>query len=158
AAAAAEGTPLLLNLGGDPLTEPVAAAIDGQRLAAVQTNLDEVDATTAEDLASDLFERLRPDAAIVTLGRLGALVRTRSGLHRARATTTTVRHTHGAGAAFSAGYIHALLAGAGAGADTDTALRAGCRAGTAHCADKALVVPRKTTASAPATCVYATCI
>ena len=46
-------------------------------------------------------------------------------------------HTHGAGAAFSTGYAHALLAGA----HTDRALRAGCEAGATHCTSPAAAVP-----------------
>ena len=130
AIAAARGVPLLLNLGGDPLDERIAAATDGQHTAAVQTNLDETDTPHAEELANHLFDRLHPDAAIITLGRLGALARTRHGVHRATAAETIVGDTTGAGAAFSAGYAHALLAGA----PPEQALQAGCRTGTAHCA------------------------
>jgi sugar/nucleoside kinase (ribokinase family) len=127
---AADSVPLLLNLGGDPLNDQVAAATYGQHIAAIQTNLDEADAANAEDLANDLFDQLHPDAAIVTVGRFGALVRTPHGVHRAEAAETIVNDTTGAGAAFSAGYAHALLAGA----PPEQALQAGCRAGTAYCA------------------------
>jgi len=140
-AAAAARTALLLNLGGDPVDERVVAAAAGQQVAAVQTSLDEADAADAEALATDVLARLRPAAAVVTLGRLGALARTASGLHRAAAPPVAVAHTHGAGAAFSAGYAHAWLNGGG----VEAALNAGCHAGAAHCAIPATVLPGRTT-------------
>lgn len=135
--AAASGMPLVLNLGGDRLDDSIVAASCDQRLAAVQTSLDEADGGDAEAVATDLLDQLRPDAAVVTLGRLGALTRTRAGIHRAAAPPVAVTHTHGAGAAFSAGYAHALLNGAG----IDGALRAGCEAGAPHCTDPVSAVP-----------------
>lgn len=127
--AAADGAPLLLNLGADPLDDAVAVAARGRRVAAVQTSLDEADSSRADTLALRLLDRLQPDAAVVTLGRLGAIARSRDGLHRCNAAPVAVTHTHGAGAAFSAGYADALLHGA----DIDAALNAACQAGAAHC-------------------------
>lgn len=138
AIAAASGVPLVLNLGGDRIDDSIVAASYDRHLAAVHTSMDEADADDAEDLAANLLDQLRPDAAVVTLGRLGALARTRAGIHRAAAPPVAVTHTHGAGAAFSAGYAHALLTGAG----IDAALRAGCEAGAAHCTDPVGAVPR----------------
>jgi sugar/nucleoside kinase (ribokinase family) len=137
AVVAAGDVPLLLNLGGDALDDAIAAAARGRHVAVVQTSLDEADAVYADTVASDLFDRLSPETAVVTLGRLGVLARTRTGTHRAAAPPVVVTHTHGAGAAFSAGYAHALLAGA----DINAALRAGCHAGTAHCTGPAAAVP-----------------
>ncbi|MFV2021676.1 carbohydrate kinase family protein [Micromonospora sp. LOL_023] len=133
----AHGTGLVLNLGGDPLADTIADAAHGERVLAVQTSLDESDADDAEELATHLYERIRPDAAVVTLGRLGAIARTQHRRHRTSAPPGPVTHTHGAGASFSAGYIHALLVGG----DTDAALRAGCEAGTTHCVTSAALAP-----------------
>lgn len=127
--AAADQTPLLLNLGADPLDDAIVMAAEGRQVAAVQTSLDEADSGRAEALACHLFDRLRPDVAVVTLGRLGAVARSRNGLHRSFAPPVAVTHTHGAGSAFSAGYAHALLRGA----DIDAALRVACETGAAHC-------------------------
>ncbi|WP_203903235.1 carbohydrate kinase family protein [Virgisporangium aliadipatigenens] len=124
---AAGQVPLLLNLGGDPLTDDIAAASAGGDILAVQTNLDEAKATAAPGLANELYLRLRTDTAIVTVGRLGAVARTSTGTHHIAAPAAVVGHTHGAGAAFSAGYVHAILTGA---APTQ-AVEAGCRIGTA---------------------------
>ena len=140
-AVAAARAPLLLNLGGDPLDERIAAAAADQQVTAVQTSLDEADAADAEALATDLLARLHPAAAVVTLGRLGAIACTASGIHRAAAPPVAVAHTHGAGAAFSAGYAHAWLNGADIGA----ALNAACHAGATHCANSATVPLGRTT-------------
>ncbi len=134
---AALDTPLFLNLGGDALTDTITTAAARCRVAAVQTNLDEARAPEAEHLAKNLIADLRADAAIVTLGSLGALVLTRHDLRHVPATAlppVQLAHTHGAGAAFSAGYAHALLGGA----DPLTATRAGCDVGTAHCLTAAI--------------------
>jgi sugar/nucleoside kinase (ribokinase family) len=148
---AAGTTPLLLNLGGDPVDENVIDATQDRHVAMAQTSLDEADAHQAEALADDLFARLRPDAAVVTLGRLGALARTRTGTHRAAAPPVAVTHTHGAGAAFSAGYAHALLARA----DIDAALHAGCQAGAAHCTTPGAAPRQPTAAPLTAACIPA---
>lgn len=142
---AADGTGLVLNLGGDPLADTIADAASG-RVLAVQTSVDESDADDAEGLATHLFDRVGPDAAVVTVGRHGAVARTRHHLHHVPAPPGPVTHTHGAGAAFSAGYIHALLHGG----DTDRALRAGCEAGTAHCGGSAATVPHHLPIQRPA--------
>lgn len=142
AAVAALGIPMLLNLGGDPLSQAVADAVAGARIAAVQTTVGEDDIDHAEQVAATLFAQLEPQAAIVTVGRHGALAHTASGLHHAPAGDHPVLHTHGAGAAFSAGYAAALLEGA----DIPAALRSGCLAGTAHCARwPHPTVPRRST-------------
>src|SRR5439155_14695073 len=121
-------TPLLLNLGGNPTDDNVIAAAGDRHVAMAQTSLDEADASQAEALADDLFTRLRPDAAVVTLGRLGAVAVTRAGIHRAAAPPVAAPHTYGPGAACSAGYAHALLSNA----NVDAALQARCRSGATH--------------------------
>ena len=88
-------------------------------------------------MAADIFDRLRPQAAVITLGRHGAIALTRDGLDHVEAPQAPVRHTHGAGAAFSAGYAHALLLGG----TVDEALAAGCRLGTDHCAGRNPIIP-----------------
>jgi sugar/nucleoside kinase (ribokinase family) len=117
---------VLLNLGGDGLHPAVEAASRGQHLAAVQTSLDEGDADRAEALATHLHTRLSPEATIVTLGRLGALAITPTGVHHAPAVPVAHPQTHGAGAAFSAGYLYALLHGT----NVPTALRDACALAT----------------------------
>jgi sugar/nucleoside kinase (ribokinase family) len=124
------GIPLFLNLGGCQLSQPITAAVTDQPVAVVQTNLEEHRHHHAEALANHLYQRLHPDVAIVTLGRLGAIARTTTGLASAPANLVPVHHTHGAGAAFSAGFAHAYLKGR---SPTD-ALRLACTIASGHCA------------------------
>jgi sugar/nucleoside kinase (ribokinase family) len=133
----ADRTPLILNLGSDQLHPAIQQAAQGRQILAVQTSIDETDAGDAEALAADIFDRLQPQAAVITLGRHGAIALTRDGLHHTAAPQGPVRHTHGAGAAFSAGYAHALLLGG----TVDEALAAGCRLGTDHCAGRNPITP-----------------
>lgn len=70
--AAATNTPLLLNLGGDPLDDQLARRARNRRVWAVQTSIDEDRADEAVGVAEELFARVQPDAVVVTLGRLGA--------------------------------------------------------------------------------------
>lgn len=128
-------TPTLLNLGGDDLRPELEAAARGSRLVAVQTSLDEPDADRAHDLAEHLHTRLAPEATIVTLGRLGALVITATtGPHHIPAPAISRPRTHGAGAAFSAGYLHALTRQATQRRDHLAAAHHACRFATAACA------------------------
>lgn len=136
---AAGSTPLILNLGSDPLHDAIIAASSDRRIAVVQTGLDEANADQAEKVGWQLLDLLHPDTAVVTLGALGAIAVTRGGVHRVLAPKVPVTHTHGAGAAFSAGYAHALLTGA----DVPAALAAGCEAGAWHCTGPAAPVPRR---------------
>ncbi|RCG19102.1 carbohydrate kinase family protein [Sphaerisporangium album] len=127
-ATARAGVPLMLNLGGDPLHPDIAQAAAGSR-PIVQTSLPENQAHHAGDLADDLARRLAPDVVLVTLGSLGAIAHQVGARHRAPAGDGPIIHTHGAGAAFSAGFAAAHLNGH----DTSTALRQACLIGTAHC-------------------------
>ncbi len=140
AAITAGRPPLLLNLGGDALAPAVAEAASGRRIAFVQTNLDERDAGRAEPVAAELYARLGPDTVVVTLGQLGALGYTAAGTFRVPAQQIPVRHTHGAGAAFSGGLAHAYLTGA----TSHQAVQAACAAGTAHCAATAPLPHQRT--------------
>jgi sugar/nucleoside kinase (ribokinase family) len=127
---AAAATPVLLNLGGDDLHPVVEAAARRCRLVAVQTSLDESEARYAETLAKGLSARLDAERTIVTLGSLGALALTPTGTHRVPSPDVPHPQTHGAGAAFSAGYLHALTQGD----DHLAAVHAACRSAAAACA------------------------
>ena len=127
--------PMLLNLGGDSLTASLAAAAVAGRVLAVQTSVDTGDGDPddvllrAQETAEQLFDQLRPTASVVTIGRYGAVARTADGPCGSAAEDVPVRFVHGAGAAFSAGFTMALLAGR----DVKAALAQGCAVGTAHC-------------------------
>jgi sugar/nucleoside kinase (ribokinase family) len=133
------GVPVLLNLGGDRLSDAIAeASVEGGQLAAVQTSLEGAEGGPeqvlhrAHELAGELFELLNPVMAVVTVGRLGAAARTAGGQHYSATDQAPVQYVHGGGAAFSAGLAHAILAGR----DVDAALGEGCASGAAHCQDK----------------------
>ncbi|MGH3903768.1 MAG: carbohydrate kinase family protein [Pseudonocardiaceae bacterium] len=129
-AISASQVPLILNLGGDPLTDSLAAAASGRHVAFIQTSLDEDHVEKAEQLAADLQSRMIADSVVITLGRHGAIARTGLAIYRVSAPTIIVRHTHGAGAAFSGGLAQAYLSGA----TVHEAVDAACQAGSAHCA------------------------
>jgi len=139
-AISATSGPLMLNLGGDPLTETMAAAVTRRHVAFLQTSLDEANVEHADRLADYLHSRVIADTVVITLGRHGVLARTSNATYRTDAPTITVRHTHGAGAAFSGGLAQAHLSGA----TVPEALDAACRAGSAHCASTSHV-PRPCT-------------
>ena len=60
-AVAAGRAPLLLNLGGDPLSDAVAEAARTRHVVFAQTNLAEHDAHHADQLAAELFASLEPE-------------------------------------------------------------------------------------------------
>ncbi|MFR9675817.1 carbohydrate kinase family protein [Streptomyces sp. TR02-1] len=126
------GVPLLLNLGNDPLDPAVRSAAEHATVWAVQTGLPEEQEDQAEAVATHLLGALRPHAAVVTLGAGGAVAVTSEGTHRVTARAVPVVHTHGAGAAFSAGLATAHLEGR----PLASALRQACDVGSAHCSTR----------------------
>ncbi|MFC0844672.1 carbohydrate kinase family protein [Streptomyces noboritoensis] len=149
--AATANVPLLLNLGNDPIHPAVADAALRATVLAVQTGLPEDQIDQADPLARDTLERLRPQAAIVTLGAHGAIALTRGRGTRLHVPARQVRvtDTHGAGAAFSAALAAAYLDGH----DQAAALDRACAAGTAHCTTSSATVPAST---APTACAAVT--
>ncbi|MFD9190395.1 carbohydrate kinase family protein [Streptomyces phaeochromogenes] len=127
--AAAAGVPVLLNLGSDPLHPKIQQAARQTHLFMVQTSLPEAQAREAEHTARTLLAELGAEAAVVTVGALGAVAVTRASIHQISARKADVVHTHGAGAAFSAGLAAAHLEGH----DLPTALHFAGEAGTTHC-------------------------
>lgn len=126
---AATSTPVLLNLGGDLIHAKLRPAALEACLYVVQTSVPEDRAPDAPQTAHTLLEELRPHAAVVTMGALGAIAVTPTGHQHIPADRVAVLHTHGAGAAFSAGLATAYLDGQ----DLTAALHRACAAGTAHC-------------------------
>ena len=95
----------------------------------MQTNLDEHRTNEADLIAAGLLSSLDAETVVITVGRLGAIGYSSEGRFDVRAEPVTVRHTCGAGAAFSGGLAHAYLTGATA----RQAVQAACAVGTAHC-------------------------
>ncbi|MFF0574380.1 PfkB family carbohydrate kinase [Streptosporangium saharense] len=120
----------MLNLGSEPLQPAIEHAAATAEVIAVQTGLPEQHTGQADATVDALFNRLHPTAAVVTLGRHGAVARTGTGRHYTPAGHGLVIHTHGAGAAFSAGFAAAYLVGH----ELPTCLHLACTTGTAHCA------------------------
>jgi sugar/nucleoside kinase (ribokinase family) len=99
-------------------------------VSVIQTNGDEHDPAAARHTLDTLAALDIADIAVVTVGRQGALARTRSGQTiTAAAVTVDVRQVQGAGAAFSAGLIHAR----GQGQSLPDCLRFACAAGSLWC-------------------------
>ncbi len=110
-AARAVGVPLLLNLGGSPLTPAVVSAVDGHPALAVQTSVGDADHADVSGVAAAILAATAADWAIVTAGAHGAVAVSRDQHIFAPAFGAEVRHTHCAGAAFSGGLLYGLLHG-----------------------------------------------
>jgi sugar/nucleoside kinase (ribokinase family) len=103
------GTPLLVNLGGSPLTPSVAAALRSHPQLLAQTNIDDADHRHASRLAEEVRSATGAQWAIVTAGAAGAVALSQSQHLAVPAFRASVRHTHCAGAAFSGGLLYGLL-------------------------------------------------
>lgn len=109
-AARAGGVPLLLNLGGSPLSPQVAAAARGYPRLLIQTNVDDVAHADAFRAAASLLAATDVEWAVVTAGAYGAVALNCTEHVSVPAFRAVVRHTHCAGAAFSGGLLYGLLA------------------------------------------------
>ncbi|OBA63803.1 hypothetical protein A5780_00580 [Nocardia sp. 852002-20019_SCH5090214] len=103
--------PMLLNLGGSKLSATVKRALDGYGNLLVQTNVDDDDREHAPALATALLSETDAAWVIVTAGASGAVAVSHSEEIAVQAFPVEVRHTHCAGAAFSAGLLYGQRAG-----------------------------------------------
>jgi sugar/nucleoside kinase (ribokinase family) len=108
-AARSAGVPLLLNLGGSPLSSAVTAAVRGYPNLIVQTNVDDEAHTVAPQLAASILTATGAAWVVITAGTAGALALSEREQLDSPAFRVSVRHTHCAGAAFSGGLIYGLL-------------------------------------------------
>jgi sugar/nucleoside kinase (ribokinase family) len=127
-AARAAGIPVVLDADApEPGIEELLASVDfpvvSRRLAETVHGTSRIE----EALQAMLARGAR--MAVVTLGPLGALARTRDGLLESPAFQVVVRDTTGAGDAFRAGFLWALLEGL----DATGVLRAGAAAAALNC-------------------------
>jgi sugar/nucleoside kinase (ribokinase family) len=130
AAAQDSGAEIVVNLGGSPPPDWLAITIGNRRVSVIQTNGDEHDAAAARNTLDTLAALDIADIAVVTVGRQGALARTRSGQTiTAAAVTVDVQQVQGAGAAFSAALIHARSQGQ----SLPRCLQFACAAGSLWC-------------------------
>lgn len=130
AAAQDSGAEIVLNLGGSPPPDWLAVAIGNRRVSVIQTNGDEHDLAAAHHTLDTLAALDLADVTVVTVGRHGALARTRSSQTiTAAAVTIDVQQVQGAGAAFSAALIHARSHGQ----PLSDCLQFACAAGSLWC-------------------------
>jgi sugar/nucleoside kinase (ribokinase family) len=110
-AARAAGAPLLLNLGGSPLSAAVATVARGHPGLIVQTNVDDAACPNAPAVAADILAATEADWAVVTAGAHGAVAVSPAECLHVPSFRAVIRHTHCAGAAFSGGLLYGLLLG-----------------------------------------------
>jgi sugar/nucleoside kinase (ribokinase family) len=108
-AARSAGIPLLLNLGGSPLSSAVIAAVRDYPRLIVQTNVGDVAHADAPQLAASIRAATGAAWTIITAGAAGAVAVSHTRQIAVPAFRVSVRHTHCAGAAFSGGLIYGLL-------------------------------------------------
>lgn len=107
-AARSSGVPLLINLGGSPLSAALSAAVHSYPSVIIQTNVDDAEAANAADLAS-ILAATGAAGVVITAGAVGAVALSRNDHISSPVFRVPVRHTHCAGAAFSGGLIYGLL-------------------------------------------------
>jgi sugar/nucleoside kinase (ribokinase family) len=103
--------PVLLNLGGSPLSPVVTAAVRDLPDLIVQTNVDDAAHSEASRVAASLLAATNACRVIVTAGAYGAVALSRTESVSVPAFRAEIRHTHCAGAAFSGGLLYGLLQG-----------------------------------------------
>lgn len=108
-AARSAGVPLLVNLGGSPLSSAVIAAVRGYPYMIIQTNVDETASADAPRVACEVLAATGAAWVVITAGAAGAVALSKSQQLASPAFRVAVRHTHCAGAAFSGGLIYGLL-------------------------------------------------
>jgi sugar/nucleoside kinase (ribokinase family) len=107
--ARAARVPVLLNLGGSPLSPAVTTAVRGHPGLIVQTNVDDDAADDAPQLGRSILAMTDATWVVVTAGAAGAVALGENRQLAVPAFRVSVRHTHCAGAAFSGGLLHGLL-------------------------------------------------
>jgi sugar/nucleoside kinase (ribokinase family) len=110
-AARAAGIPLMLNLGGSPLSALVVAAVRGYPGLIVQSNVDDDRHAEALTVAASILAATDAEWVVITAGTYGAVAVSRTEPLSVPAFRAVVRHTHCAGAAFSGGLLYGLLEG-----------------------------------------------
>ncbi|MBF6546964.1 carbohydrate kinase family protein [Nocardia brasiliensis] len=99
-AAQAVDVPVLVNLGGSPLSQAMRSAAAGHSNLILQTNADDADHLDTPHIAESLRSRTGARWVIVTVGARGAVAVSRTKQIAVSAFPVQVRHTHCAGAAF----------------------------------------------------------
>lgn len=110
-AARAAQIPLLINLGGDHVTDELLDALDSYPNLIVQTSIAEESLETAVRLVRYMQADMQCERAVITAGKAGAAAADKRGVISVPAFRAEVRHTHCAGAAFTGGLLYGLAQG-----------------------------------------------
>jgi sugar/nucleoside kinase (ribokinase family) len=110
-AARTAGVPLLVNLGGSPLTTAVTDAIANYPGLVVQTNIDDDTYTSAPAVGASLLAQTGAAWVVITCGAHGAVAVSQTETLSEPSFQVDVHHTHCAGAAFSGGLLYGLRTG-----------------------------------------------
>jgi len=108
-AARSAGIPLLVNLGGSPMSSAVIEAVRGCPRMIVQTSIGDAASAHAPRVADEILRATDAAWVVITAGAAGAMALSESQQFASPTFRMTVRHTHCAGAAFSGGLIYGLL-------------------------------------------------
>jgi sugar/nucleoside kinase (ribokinase family) len=108
-AARSADVPLLVNLGGSPLSSAVIVALCGYPRVIVQTSIDDAESAHALHTAHEIVKATGAAWVVITAGAAGAVALSASQQLASPAFRVAIRHTHCAGAAFSGGLIYGLL-------------------------------------------------
>jgi sugar/nucleoside kinase (ribokinase family) len=121
--------PLFLNISNSVSDDELLAAIDLNGAGVIQASIAEDNFNQSEQSAKNLFNRCHPQLVIVTTGAHGATAYDGKTFHYADAIPIEPLHVHGAGAAFSAGFLSQFLRGK----SLQECLDLGCAAGGLSC-------------------------
>jgi len=121
--------PIFLNLGGSPFTKRLEQSLKNRGIVIIQTNLDESLSRKAIGFAKRIFDSLKPEVSIVTIGSKGAVAYSDDKTLSVPAYPVYVKHVHGAGAAFSAAYAFSYLNTI----DLEYSLEFACALGSMNC-------------------------
>ncbi len=97
--------PLFLNMSSSTSDERLLSSVDLQETGIMQASVSDNSFQQSEQIARYLFSRCHPKLAIVTAGAHGAIAYDGKTIYHADAVAIQPLHVHGAGAAFSAGFL-----------------------------------------------------
>lgn len=104
-----KGVPVFLNLSGEVPDVGLMEELAGRDIVVTQIGLRESREDEAEEIARDVLGEVGAEISIVTLASKGAIAVDSDSVVRAPALPVDIFHVHGAGAAFSAGFIFGYL-------------------------------------------------
>lgn len=103
--------PVFLNFSGDIPTDELMEQLADKGIVITQIGLHESQEDGAEQIARRVYEFVNPKVSIVTLASKGAIAVSGKTVVKTHAYPIDILHVHGAGAAFSAGFVFGYLCG-----------------------------------------------